>query len=403
MANYSDLKAAIDVNIRNNGNGEITGDVLNQVLKNMVNVLGGGYQFAGAATTEMNPGTPDNNVYYVTTTAGTYTNFGGLVVNDGELALLTYNGNWQKVAVTLPAGGGGGSTSDVEIRPLTLGNTETEKQYNIETIALVKQGKAMPVILELGSQASTVLYPQISVSNDTNVMEFLMGSWFAIGANSVVQLYVTMKGTINADGSYTEGEVDDNKIYRFANEKIFINANEAEQVKWLIDNYAELRLLGALPIPYIEPGTYNKIFPVYMSVGGIQDYAAKIIYIADGLMQTFFFNAQGEIEEVEQESAGPGYKNEFDISSPATLELKPNHFYRVSVSGDTVITLADTGHILVTNEYVMKIVCTGTPNITLPDGLVWANDTAPVFTAGKTYVISIIDNLAVFAEFTTAS
>lgn len=400
MANYSDLKAAIDVNIRNNGNGEITGNVLNQVLKNMVNVLGGGYQFAGAATTEMNPGTPDNNVYYVTTTAGTYTNFGGLVVNDGELALLTYNGNWQKVAVALPAGGSGGSTSGAEIRPIMSGNTDTEKQYNVETVALVQQGKAIPVYVSGGGGTSLLVFPaEIAFYND--VMEISINTWFKISETSVVRLFMTVKGTINADGSYTESYVSD-KVSRVANEQIFIDASIPSSVKWLIDNFVELRDTGVLPMPYLPSTSRGRIFSVYMSVGENQDYAAEIAFIVDGFLVTFFYNAQGVGVTSEFQSAGPYYIVESDISSPATLELKPNHFYKVSVTGDTIITLGGPTPTRITNEYVMKIVCTGTPNITLPSGLIWANDTAPVFTAGKTYVISIIDNLAVFAEFTTA-
>lgn len=96
MANYANLKATIDANIKANGTEAITGPVLNSVLTAAVNTLGAGYQFMGVATTSTSPGTPDANVFYIAATPGTYTNFGGLTVADGEVAILKYNGSWTK-------------------------------------------------------------------------------------------------------------------------------------------------------------------------------------------------------------------------------------------------------------------------------------------------------------------
>lgn len=56
------------------------------------------YQFVGVAT-PTNPGseqTPDYRCFYLATTPGTYTYLGGLVVNDGEVALLKWNNGWTK-------------------------------------------------------------------------------------------------------------------------------------------------------------------------------------------------------------------------------------------------------------------------------------------------------------------
>lgn len=96
MANYATLKAAIAAAIKQNGNNEITGNLLQQQLLAMVNSLGVGYQYTGIATPATNPGTPDQNVFYIASTAGTYANFGGLVLADGEIAILKYNGAWSK-------------------------------------------------------------------------------------------------------------------------------------------------------------------------------------------------------------------------------------------------------------------------------------------------------------------
>lgn len=93
MANYESLKTAIRNAVYENGNNEITGQGLQDVLEAIVNSLGAGYQFASVATTETEPGTPDTNVMYIAG-AGTYPNFGGTVVPRGSVGVFRYNGEW---------------------------------------------------------------------------------------------------------------------------------------------------------------------------------------------------------------------------------------------------------------------------------------------------------------------
>lgn len=96
MANYNNLKTAIQSVIKTNGNQEINGEIMQNALLSMINSLGAGYQFMGGATPETNPGTPDQKVFYIAATAGDYPNFGGIVVVNGEVAILKYNGAWSK-------------------------------------------------------------------------------------------------------------------------------------------------------------------------------------------------------------------------------------------------------------------------------------------------------------------
>ena len=98
MSNYNSLKATIDANIKQNGRQEITGQILNSVLNQMVNILGAGYQFAGVATIATNPGTPDAKVFYIANGKGTYEKFGGINVTEDEVVVLYYDTAWHKVA-----------------------------------------------------------------------------------------------------------------------------------------------------------------------------------------------------------------------------------------------------------------------------------------------------------------
>lgn len=96
MANYAALIADIRTVIKQNGNQEITGNLLQQSLVAMINSLGNGYLYRGIANPSTNPGTPDQNIFYIATVAGIYVNMGGLTLDDGEVAIIKYNGAWSK-------------------------------------------------------------------------------------------------------------------------------------------------------------------------------------------------------------------------------------------------------------------------------------------------------------------
>ena len=90
MANWSDLKAAIANVVKTNGNQEITGRLLQNVLNSIVSSVGENSTFAGIATPSTNPGTPDGPVFYLATQAGTYNNF-DRIVNNGECLIFKKN------------------------------------------------------------------------------------------------------------------------------------------------------------------------------------------------------------------------------------------------------------------------------------------------------------------------
>ena len=142
MSDFSALIASVQSYIRQNGNNEITGDILQEVLVGIINTLGTtainaletglsteqttranadtalggridtaegnisslsgivttlqtrldeGYIYKGVATPTTNPSTPTGKVFYVATQEGTYTNFGGLTVSQG-INIIKYNG-----------------------------------------------------------------------------------------------------------------------------------------------------------------------------------------------------------------------------------------------------------------------------------------------------------------------
>lgn len=100
MANYADLKKAISDVIKTNGAQQITGQVLQNTLLSIVSTIGANYTFAGVATPQTNPGTPDQNVFYIAG-EGTYTNFSNLKIDTGQLGILKWNRTWSKEVIQI--------------------------------------------------------------------------------------------------------------------------------------------------------------------------------------------------------------------------------------------------------------------------------------------------------------
>ena len=95
MGNYEVLKQAVSDVIKTNGNQEITGQIMQNVLLSIINNVGKYATYVGVATLKTNPGTPDQNVFYLASENGVYPNFG--VTLDNEIAVISNNnGSWEK-------------------------------------------------------------------------------------------------------------------------------------------------------------------------------------------------------------------------------------------------------------------------------------------------------------------
>lgn len=97
MGNYEELKAAVASVIKTNGNQEITGKVLQNTLTTLISQLGANATFAGIATPETAPGTPDQNVFYIAGQSGVYSNFDGYKIEDEIVLFLNESKSWKHV------------------------------------------------------------------------------------------------------------------------------------------------------------------------------------------------------------------------------------------------------------------------------------------------------------------
>lgn len=97
MGNYEELKAAVAAVIKQNGNEEITGQIMQNTLLSMISNIGANSTFAGVATPKTVPGTPDQNVFYLAGTPGVYANFGGYNLKQGIVMFTNASGAFTAV------------------------------------------------------------------------------------------------------------------------------------------------------------------------------------------------------------------------------------------------------------------------------------------------------------------
>lgn len=129
---YDQIKESIKAVIKENGNYEITGNVLQAVLLSMVDTLGPEYQFLGIATKSTVPVVVEGNSFYITTEVGTYTNFknsGNTTITVNRLGILTStNGTaWNFTPIFIGFSKGGGEVfNDYDNNTATGNNSHAE-------------------------------------------------------------------------------------------------------------------------------------------------------------------------------------------------------------------------------------------------------------------------------------
>lgn len=102
---YENLKSAIKQTIKQNGNQEITGQLLQSTLINIVNIIGNsGVVFKGVINSASTPEVSENPIFYIneiSRSAQTFSNFGGLKTEKNELAIFMKdsNGAWTKLHI----------------------------------------------------------------------------------------------------------------------------------------------------------------------------------------------------------------------------------------------------------------------------------------------------------------
>lgn len=236
MANYQELKQAIADVIKTNGNQEITGAILQNVLKSMVSVIGENATFAGIAIPGTNPGTPDANVFYIAAETGSYPNFGGSkVITDNEIAIFNLeHGSWIKYSIPVIKTS---RAAQIEARQNYLFAAATSRNANIVStgyyealidayipLTPIAGAKYYLTVLNKTSKTLSLYYTTSgALSGNTNVYDFREDSTFGdyslmkTKANSNAWVIINWnKLTSNVNGYYEGMEL---------NPRVFKNPN----------------------------------------------------------------------------------------------------------------------------------------------------------------------------------
>lgn len=201
MSQYQTLKTQIQENIKQNGEGAIRGDILQTQLLDMINTLGAGYQFMGVAT-PTNPATaqtPDYKCFYLATTPGTYTNLGGLVVADGEVAILKYDTSWTK-EVTGIATAESVSQLGQKVNPLTglfrdsenailgqIDDTHTQAASGIRVLATPVQGSFVIHTIKAYLPSQNNVHINEYSRNEDGTFKFVRSLYLVSGVQGLLQ------------------------------------------------------------------------------------------------------------------------------------------------------------------------------------------------------------------------
>lgn len=99
---HESLKNSISSVIKTNGNQEITGAILQNILLSVVNNLGDGATFKGVATPSTYASTTFDNVFYIAVEKGSYPSFSSSIGASDGLVVFSYSGgSWLKTNINV--------------------------------------------------------------------------------------------------------------------------------------------------------------------------------------------------------------------------------------------------------------------------------------------------------------
>lgn len=157
MGNYEQLKQAVFDVIKTNGNQEITGAILQNTLLSIISTIGINATFAGIAKPTTNPGTPDQNVFYIASENGTYSNFNGITLNDEVVIFSNKNGSWEKTNAGLVT-----QNKLLELESKTVGiivtHEFTNESYDLNLDFNYKAGDKVTIEVFTDSSINTSIY-----------------------------------------------------------------------------------------------------------------------------------------------------------------------------------------------------------------------------------------------------
>ena len=299
MGNYEQLKQAVADVIKTNGNQEITGAIMQNTLLSIISTVGSNATFAGIATPTTNPGTPDQNVFYLASEPGIYINFGGVELIDQVIVLINKSGNWVK------------KDSGIATNAESL---KLDSKFNLYKTAIFSDNL-------LNKNGSFI---------DGKYINGISGNKISLGTNSdyAISDYIPVKGgskylgyNIIEGGGYSAFfDKNLNAISLFKSNE---NPTAPENATWCRLSCLKLGLYGAIFSERSEPFTeyipYNDSFDVELLKRSLNNRFSVDLW---ELIKGKFINVYGSV----------GSNDSFSVSDFIPFNIKKGLFFKLQTS-----------------------------------------------------------------------
>lgn len=284
---YDQIKESIKAVIKENGNYEITGNVLQAVLLSMVDTLGPEFQFLGIATKSTVPVVVEGNSFYITTEVGTYTNFknsGNTTITVNQLGILTStNGTaWNFTPIFIGVSKGGGEVFNDYDNNTAVGNNSHAEGF--QTHANKENSHAEGRITVADGDASHAEGSETQAS----------GKW------SHAEGYMSLAGGIasHAEGQHTTASGDYSHAEGTSTRASYINAHAEgqETMAGAANAHAEGQGTVTAEVGGHVAGTYNAVVAnglFNFGIGSSNDKRKSAMIIDGTNGKVYFVDAGG--------------------------------------------------------------------------------------------------------------
>lgn len=389
---WNNLKAGVNAIVKANGNQEITGTNMQNVLGTIIDSLGANATFAGVATPTTVPGTPDGPVFYLAGQHGRYSNFGNVRFDTSNaIAIFAWDGSaWSKLELEFTVeggggGGGGGGGTDIDPSIATFTSSKVTIKVPLEVWDEATLATAFISSLYVGDDEIDVegmLLLTYGKLEHVSIMESSQtgDDIFDIDAEVLVEDDMTIMGTLSVDTDIEIDGVSVSDSLTALNSKTAGISRETRtsggvsHTITVINDNVEVNNLTAIGGIELESGTtglFTNDNSIYMEGGSINMTGANGDILVEGGSITVA-RPSGSIYggDIHVNGGGTIYIGNIDLSAKMSdLESLVNAIKNAQGEevGAATTTAIGAGVLIWHNGNLYKT------NSPIPSGTVWAN------------------------------
>lgn len=378
MADYKDLLAQIDANIRRNGAQEITGPILNAVLRLMATELGSGAVLMGVAGADTRPGTPDGRQAWIAA-PGNYPGFGEEVtVPDGTIGVISnVSGPWTVQSIPV----GKDYSTEIESLPGKVGDADfSGTNYLTKQTDLTRAAKTLDLQVKLAMDEIDILG-----ASEKNIINNLLPKKQNTTDPALETESKTVAGAINEVRAEVESAAPayelDGLYYALG-----MNGLHLDDATPYIGSFEELQRAiesGAHIVDYVPAGQDGGESPsmsfIPLMAKFFPDQTITLMYtLGPGVVTIKLIKLLDRVDaDADTVSLSSVIRYKSTLQSAYFIPSNPTdteHLYIITV-GPTVY------------------------QVTWSEEIKWQDGTPPEVSANTTVVVSVINNLAVWGTF----